>query len=98
MSCTRTLLKFQMTHIHSRQSGVFVYSTCAPIVIGTRIRLQVFKEEEIVQHMWEVDLVKGLSHPSIVKNEGMARDNTLSAFRLLYTTACCCTFLSSGTS
>ncbi|KAI0705188.1 hypothetical protein BC835DRAFT_1410063 [Cytidiella melzeri] len=44
-----------------------------------RIGLEGLKEEEIAQLMREVDLVKSLSHPSIVKYEGMARDdNTLS--------------------
>jgi serine/threonine protein kinase len=41
-----------------------------------RIRLEGFKEDEIKQLMGEVDLVKSLSHPSIVKYEGMARDPT----------------------
>lgn len=39
-----------------------------------RIRLEGLKEEEVTQLMREVDLVKRLSHPSIVKYEGMARD------------------------
>ncbi|KAH8997816.1 hypothetical protein EDB86DRAFT_3076353 [Lactarius hatsudake] len=44
-----------------------------------RIGLEGLKEEEISQLMREVDLVKQLSHPSIVKYEGMAQDeNTLS--------------------
>ncbi|KAI0343070.1 hypothetical protein BDW22DRAFT_1428512 [Trametopsis cervina] len=44
-----------------------------------RIGLTGLKEEEIAQLMREVDLVKSLSHPSIVKYEGMARDeDTLS--------------------
>jgi serine/threonine protein kinase len=43
------------------------------------IRLEGLKEEEVTQLMREVDLVKRLSHPSIVKYEGMARDeDTLS--------------------
>jgi serine/threonine protein kinase len=43
------------------------------------IRLEGLKEEEVTQLMREVDLVKSLSHPSIVKYEGMARDeDTLS--------------------
>jgi serine/threonine protein kinase len=41
-----------------------------------RIRLEGLKEDEIKQLMGEVDLVKSLSHPSIVKYEGMARDPT----------------------
>ena len=44
-----------------------------------RIGLAGLKEEEIAQLMKEVDLVKMLSHPSIVKYEGMCRDeNTLN--------------------
>ncbi|KAI0953922.1 hypothetical protein AcV7_007316 [Taiwanofungus camphoratus] len=45
------------------------------MVAVKRIRLEGLKEEEIAQLMKEVDLVKSLSHPSIVKYEGMARDD-----------------------
>ncbi|KAL6298975.1 hypothetical protein BKA93DRAFT_743141 [Sparassis latifolia] len=45
------------------------------MVAVKRIRLEGLKEEEIAQLMREVDLVKSLSHPSIVKYEGMARDD-----------------------
>ena len=49
------------------------------MVAVKRIRLEGLKEEEVTQLMREVDLVRSLSHPSIVKYEGMARDNdTLS--------------------
>ena len=49
------------------------------LVAVKRIRLGGLKEGEIAQLMKEVDLVKGLSHPSIIKYEGMARDdNTLN--------------------
>lgn len=49
------------------------------MVAVKRIRLEGLKEEEVTQLMREVDLVKSLSHPSIVKYEGMARDDdTLS--------------------
>jgi serine/threonine protein kinase len=49
------------------------------MVAVKRLGLDGLKEEEISQLMREVDLVKRLSHPSIVKYEGMARDeNTLS--------------------
>lgn len=49
------------------------------MVAVKRIGLEGLKEDEIAQLMREVDLVKRLSHPSIVKYEGMARDaNTLS--------------------
>lgn len=49
------------------------------MVAVKRIGLDGLKEDEISQLMKEVDLVKSLSHPSIVKYEGMARDeNTLS--------------------
>ncbi|KAL0953774.1 hypothetical protein HGRIS_004958 [Hohenbuehelia grisea] len=49
------------------------------MVAVKRIRLEGLKEDEVTQLMREVDLVKSLSHPSIVKYEGMARDeDTLS--------------------
>lgn len=49
------------------------------MVAVKRIRLEGLKEEEVTTLMREVDLVKSLSHPSIVKYEGMARDaDTLS--------------------
>ncbi|KIY51836.1 kinase-like protein, partial [Fistulina hepatica ATCC 64428] len=49
------------------------------MVAVKRIRLEGLKEDEITTLMREVDLVKRLSHPSIVKYEGMARDaDTLS--------------------
>ncbi|KAF4593894.1 hypothetical protein EYR40_008689 [Pleurotus pulmonarius] len=49
------------------------------MVAVKRIRLEGLKENEVTQLMREVDLVKSLSHPSIVKYEGMARDeDTLS--------------------
>ncbi|KAF8159453.1 hypothetical protein B0H34DRAFT_673825 [Crassisporium funariophilum] len=44
------------------------------MVAVKRIRLEGLKEEEVTTLMREVDLVKSLSHPSIVKYEGMARD------------------------
>ncbi|THH32473.1 hypothetical protein EUX98_g1723 [Antrodiella citrinella] len=46
------------------------------MVAVKRIRLEGLKEEEIAQLMKEVDLVKSLSHPSIVKYEGMCRDES----------------------
>ena len=49
------------------------------MVAVKRISLEGLKEEEIRTLMREVDLVKSLGHPSIVKYEGMARDEgTLS--------------------
>ncbi|CAK5267814.1 unnamed protein product [Mycena citricolor] len=44
------------------------------MVAVKRIRLEGLKEDEVTTLMREVDLVKRLSHPSIVKYEGMARD------------------------
>lgn len=41
-----------------------------------RIRLEGLKEDEISQLMREVDLIRYLSHPSIVQYEGMFRDDT----------------------
>ncbi|KAF9006142.1 hypothetical protein BDQ17DRAFT_1423841 [Cyathus striatus] len=49
-----------------------------------RIRLEGLKEDEINTLMREVDLVKSLSHPSIVKYEGMARDNDTLSIVLEY--------------
>ncbi|KAI0084451.1 hypothetical protein BDY19DRAFT_997670 [Irpex rosettiformis] len=49
-----------------------------------RIGLTGLKEEEIAQLMREVDLVKSLSHPSIVKYEGMARDDDTLSIVLEY--------------
>ena len=44
-----------------------------------RVRLEGLSEDDVKQLMREVDLVKRLSHPSIVKYEGMVRDSdTLS--------------------
>jgi serine/threonine protein kinase len=44
-----------------------------------QIELKGFREEEIVQLMKEVDLVKKLSHPNIIKYETIDRsENTLS--------------------
>lgn len=49
------------------------------MVAVKRISLSGLKEDEISQLMKEVDLLKSLSHPGIVKYEGMARDqDTLS--------------------
>ncbi|KAJ3795230.1 STE/STE11/cdc15 protein kinase [Lentinula aff. detonsa] len=49
------------------------------MVAVKRIRLEGLKEDEVTQLMREVDLVKRLSHPSIIKYEGMHRDaDTLS--------------------
>ncbi|KAH9940903.1 Pkinase-domain-containing protein [Epithele typhae] len=54
------------------------------MVAVKRIRLEGLKEEEIAQLMKEVDLVKSLSHPSIVKYEGMARDDDSLSIVLEY--------------
>ncbi|KZT09938.1 uncharacterized protein LAESUDRAFT_756159 [Laetiporus sulphureus 93-53] len=54
------------------------------MVAVKRIRLEGLKEEEIAQLMKEVDLVKSLSHPSIVKYEGMARDSDTLSIVLEY--------------
>lgn len=40
-----------------------------------RVRLEGLSEDDVKQLMREVDLVKRLSHPSIVKYEGMVRDS-----------------------
>jgi serine/threonine protein kinase len=51
------------------------------MVAVKQIQLGDLKTEEIAQLVQEVDLVKGLSHPNIIKYEGIVRDslrNTLS--------------------
>ena len=45
------------------------------MVAVKRIRLEGISEDEVKQLMKEVDVVKSLSHPSIVKYEGMSRDS-----------------------
>ncbi|KAJ7592858.1 kinase-like domain-containing protein [Mycena floridula] len=53
--------------------------TTGQMVAVKQIRLEGLKEEEVTTLMRELDLVKGLSHHSIIKYEGMARDvDTLS--------------------
>jgi serine/threonine protein kinase len=54
------------------------------MVAVKRIGLDGLKEEEISQLMREVDLVKRLTHPSIVKYEGMARDENALSIVLEY--------------
>lgn len=44
------------------------------MVAVKRISLEGLSENDIKQLMREVDVVKSLSHPSIVKYEGMMRD------------------------
>jgi hypothetical protein len=64
------------------------------MVAVKQIGLEGLKEEEISQLMREVDLVKRLSHPSIVKYEGMARDaNTLSIVLECVSPFLCCAVL-----
>jgi serine/threonine protein kinase len=46
------------------------------MVAVKRIGLEGLKEEEVKQLMREVELVKSLSHPTIVKYEGMVRDES----------------------
>ncbi|KAI0293257.1 kinase-like domain-containing protein [Russula brevipes] len=48
--------------------------TTVQTVAVKSVRLVRLKERHITQMMEEIDLVKRLSHPSIVKYEGMARD------------------------
>ena len=49
------------------------------MVAVKRIRLEGLSETEVAQLTHEVEIVKRLSHPGIVKYEGMARDaDTLS--------------------
>jgi len=47
------------------------------MVAARRINLTGLMEEEISQLVKEVDIVKSLSHPSIVKYEGVVRDDDI---------------------
>ncbi|XP_006461886.1 hypothetical protein AGABI2DRAFT_178864 [Agaricus bisporus var. bisporus H97] len=49
--------------------------TTGQMVAVKRLRLEGLKEDEISTLMREVDLLKSLSHPGIVKYEGMTRDD-----------------------
>jgi len=62
------------------------------MVAVKRIRLEGLKEEEVTTLMREVDLVKSLSHPSIVKYEGMARDDDTLSIVLEYVLSVVCWF------
>jgi serine/threonine protein kinase len=72
------------------------------MVAVKRIRLEGLKEEEIAQLMREVDLVKRLTHPSIVKYEGMARDANALSIVLEYVSSltfpfiCCAALLAAA--
>ncbi|KIJ20894.1 hypothetical protein PAXINDRAFT_165722 [Paxillus involutus ATCC 200175] len=69
---------FQLGNCIGRGQFGIVYRalnlTTGQMVAVKRIRLEGLKEEEVMQLMCEVDLMKSLSHPSIVKYEGMVRD------------------------
>lgn len=45
------------------------------MVAVKRIRLEGLTEDEVKQLIREVDMVKSLQHPSIIKYEGMSRDS-----------------------
>ncbi|KAI0293256.1 kinase-like domain-containing protein, partial [Russula brevipes] len=47
------------------------------------VKLVRLKEKQITQLMEEIDLVKQLSHPSIIKYEGMARDEDSDTLRIV---------------
>jgi len=47
------------------------------MVAVKRLRLEGLKEDEISTLMREVDLIRRLSHPGIVKYEGMVRDKDI---------------------
>jgi serine/threonine protein kinase len=48
--------------------------TTGQVVAVKQIRLEGLSESEVKQLMQEVELLKRLDHPSIVKYEGMSRD------------------------
>ncbi|KAF9240655.1 hypothetical protein BU15DRAFT_73886 [Melanogaster broomeanus] len=72
-------VRFQLGNCIGRGQFGVVYRalnlTTGQMVAVKRIRLEGLKEEEVTQLMNEVDLMKSLSHPSIVKYEGMVRDD-----------------------
>ena len=45
------------------------------MVAVKRIRLEGLSEDDVKQLMQEVDMLKSLSHPGIVKYEGLSRDS-----------------------
>ncbi|KAG9313050.1 Pkinase-domain-containing protein [Chiua virens] len=71
-------VRFQLGNCIGRGQFGVVYRalnlTTGQMVAVKRIRLEGLKEEEVMQLMKEVDLMKSLSHPGIVKYEGMVRD------------------------
>lgn len=74
----KTPIHFQLGNCIGRGQFGSVYRALnlntGQMVAVKRIRLEGLKEEEVTTLMREVDLVKNLSHPSIVKYEGMGRD------------------------
>lgn len=76
--CTNTSPLKQLGNCIGRGQFGIVYRalnlTTGQMVAVKRIRLEGLKEEEVMQLMKEVDLMKSLSHPGIVKYEGMVRD------------------------
>ncbi|KAG8221003.1 Pkinase-domain-containing protein [Butyriboletus roseoflavus] len=71
-------VRFQLGNCIGRGQFGIVYRALnlntGQMVAVKRIRLEGLKEEEVMQLMKEVDLMKSLSHPGIVKYEGMVRD------------------------
>ena len=68
------------------------------MVAVKRIRLGGLSEDDVKQLMREVDVVKSLSHPSIVKYEGMSKDSdtlniVLEYVRFYFYTASCYDFI-----
>ncbi|KAF8555957.1 hypothetical protein OG21DRAFT_766594 [Imleria badia] len=74
----KAAIRFQLGNCIGRGQFGIVYRalnlTTGQMVAVKRIRLEGLREEEVMQLMNEVDLMKSLSHPGIVKYEGMVRD------------------------
>ncbi|KAF8141536.1 hypothetical protein EV363DRAFT_22474 [Boletus edulis] len=74
----KAVVRFQLGNCIGRGQFGVVYRalnlTTGQMVAVKRIRSEGLKEEEVMQLMKEVDLMKSLSHPGIVKYEGMVRD------------------------
>ncbi|WWC66482.1 uncharacterized protein I206_100384 [Kwoniella pini CBS 10737] len=71
-------VKYQLGNCIGRGQFGSVYRSLnlstGQMVAIKRIRLHGMREDEVTDVMKEVDLLKRLSHPSIVKYEGMSRD------------------------
>jgi len=84
----KTPLQFQLRKCIGRGPRASVYRAINwntnQVLAVKRIQLEGSTEDEIVQHMLEVELVKQLSHPNIIKYSGVVRDNNTLNIALDY--------------